>query len=215
MRTLNAYASICWVQIRWALTWCRCWTLGPLLATGLVAAAGWFVIPEGPVPVPAGGGVESLLWPLLPAVVVLAVPAVLANAGSELELLTARSPLLLRLRALGCCAVVLAGVAAAGVRFDPVVVWRNTAILAGVAFLAAATLTRGTAWQPLVLLPLACWLLGTDAHRQVRPWAILLAPGSGASASISAAALLAVGVLAYLWPPARPHLPRAGPWSWS
>ena len=205
MRTLRAYASICWVQIRWALTWCRCWSLGPLVATGLLAAAGWFVIPEGPVPVPAGGGVESLLWPLLPALVVLAVPAVLANAGSELELLTARSPLLLRLRALGCCALVLAGVAAAGVRFDPVVVWRNTAILAGVAFLAAATLPRGAAWQPVVLLPLASWLLGTDAHRQVRPWAIVLAPGSSASASIAAASLLGLGVTAYLGAPRGQH----------
>jgi hypothetical protein len=205
MRTLRTYASICWVQIRWDLTWCRCWSLGPLVATGLLAAAGWFVIPEGPVPVPAGGGVESLLWPLLPALVVLAVPAVLANAGSELELLTARSPLLLRLRALGCCALVLAGVAAAGVRFDPVVVWRNTAILAGVAFLAAATLPRGSAWQPVVLLSLACWLLGTDAHRQVRPWAILLAPGSSASASIAAASLLGLGVTGYLGAPRGQH----------
>ena len=132
-------------------------------------------------------------------------PAVLANAGSELELLTARSPLLLRLRALGCCALVLAGVAAAGVRFDPVVVWRNTAILAGVAFLAAATLPRGAAWQPVVLLPLASWLLGTDAHRQVRPWAIVLAPGSSASASIAAASLLGLGVTAYLGAPRRQH----------
>lgn len=205
MRTLSAYASIGRVQIRWALTWCRCWSLGPLLATGLVAAASWFVIPEGPVPVPAGGGVESLLWPLLPALAALAVPAVLANADSELELMTARSPLLLRLRALSCCALVLGGVAAAGVRFDPVVVWRNTAILAGVAFLAVATLRRGTAWQPLVLMPLACWLLGTDAHRQVRPWAILLAPGSSAGASVAAAALLALGVTAYLGAPRGLH----------
>ena len=205
MRALRVYASICWVEVSWVLTWCRCWSLGPLLAAGLVADAGWFVIPEGPVPVPAGGGVESLLWPLLPALVALAIPAVLATARFEHELLTARSPLLLRLRALGCCALVLACVAAAAVRFDPVVVWRNTAILAGVAFLAAATLPRGSAWQPVVLLPLGCWLLGTDAHRLVRPWAILLAPGSSTSAVIAAGALLALGVTAYLGAPRGQH----------
>ena len=202
MRALTAYASICGVRIRWALTWCRCWSLGPLLATGMVATAGWFVIPEGPVPVPAGGGVESLLWPLLPALVALAIPTLLGTADFELELLTARSPLLLRLRALGCCALVLACVAGAGIRFDPAVVWRNTAILGGVAFLAAATLPRGSAWQPLVLLPLACWLLGTDAHRQVRPWAILLAPGTSTTAAMAAPVLVGLGIGCYLGAPA-------------
>jgi hypothetical protein len=169
-----------------------------MLILAAAASIGWFVVPVGPVAVPAGGGVESLLWPLLPTVAVLAVPAVVATADGELERATGRPELAVRVRALAWCAAVLSLVGLLGERFDGVVVWRNTALLGGAALLASIVLPAAAAWQPLVLLPLVCWLLGTDRQRHIRGWAILLAPAERGSAEVAALVVLVTGVVAYL-----------------
>ena len=185
-----------------AVLWARCWALGSLLLLAVVTAAGWYVVPRGPVAVPAAGGVESLLWPLLPVLVTLGVPGVLASTYGDLERASSRRPVLLRLRALACCTVVVGAAAALNTRFDPRVVWRNTGLLLGLAILASCLLPRAVRWQPLVLVPMAMWLLGTDEHRRLRPWNVLLLPGDRAMPAVVAAVVLAAGVAAYLAPPA-------------
>ena len=181
--------------------WVRCWSIRPLLTLATATSIGWFVVPVGPVAVPAGGGVESLLWPLLPTAAVLAVPALVATADGELERVTGRCELAVRVRALAWTSAVLSLVAIMGGRFDADVVWRNTALLAGAALLASILLPAGSAWQPLVLIPLVCWLLGTDRHRHIRSWAVLLAPSERGSAEVTALVVLGTGVVAYLLVP--------------
>lgn len=178
--------------------WARCWSVRPLLLLAIATAAGWYVVPQGPVPVPAAGGVESLLWPLLPVVVTLGVPAVLGSAYGDLERCSSRRPVLLRLRALGFCVVAVSAAAAVQTRFDERVVWRNSALLLGLAILATCVLPRALRWQPLVLVPMAMWLLGTDDQRRIRPWNVLLLPGHNATPAYVAAFVLATGVAAYL-----------------
>ncbi len=181
----------------------RCWGLRPLLVLGAATVVGWYVVPEGPVPVPAGGGVESLLWPLLPLLVTLGVPGVLGSAYGDLERGSSRPPILLRLGALTCCTVVVSAVAVLDTRFDDRVVWRNTAFLLGLAILATSLLPRALRWQPLVLVPMAMWLLGTDDHRRIRAWDVLLLRGDATTAMLAAIATLALGVVGYLLLPDR------------
>lgn len=182
------------------LLWARCWGVAPLLVLGATTSAGWYVVPIGPVPVPAAGGVESLLWPLLPVLVTLGVPGVLGSAYDDMERASSRRLVLLRLGALTCCAVVLGAVAMLATRFDERVVWRNSALLLGLAIAATRLLPRSLRWQPLVLVPMAMWLLGTDEHRRIRPWDLLLLPGGSAMPAVVAAAVLAAGVTSYLLP---------------
>lgn len=183
--------------------WIRCWGLRPLLFLGITSCAAWFVVPRGPVAVPAGGGVESVLWPLLPTVAILAVPGVVTSAYGDLERTAGRSTLLLRLRALASCIVVVSVVALFAVRFDSQVVWRNTALLLGLALVSSVCLPQAVAWQPLVLLPMTMWLFGTDERRQIRRWDLLLLPGDRGSAAFVSALTLVVGVAGYLTAPGR------------
>jgi hypothetical protein len=183
--------------------WARCWGARPLLLLGAATAAGWYVVPRGPIPVPAGGGVESLLWPLLPVLVALGVPGVLGSAYGDLERASSRRPVLLRLAALAGCALVVAAAAALDTRFDDRVVWRNAALLLGLAAMTTRLLPRALRWQPLLLVPMAMWLLGTDEQRRIRPWAVLLLPGDTMPSTVVAAAVFAAGIATYLLLPAR------------
>lgn len=193
--------------LRPLLLWARCWGVRPLAALGVITAAGWFVVPAGPVPVPAGNGVASLVWPLLPVVVVLGVPGVLGAADGDLERTSSRRPILLRLAALMCCLLVPSIDAVLATRFDARVVWRNTAFLLALAILATKLLPRAMRWQPLVLIPMAMWLLGNDEHRHIRPWSLLLLPGDRLGPAVVAVAALLVAVVAELTVPS-----TAGGW---
>jgi hypothetical protein len=188
------------------LLWARCWGVRPLLALGAATAVGWYLVPAGPVPVPAGGGVESLLWPLLPLLAALGVPGVLGAAFGDLERTSCRPAALLRLGSLACCSVVLALDAVLATPFDERVVWRNTAFLFGLAILATRLVPRPMRWQPLVLVPLVMWLLGSDEHRRIRPWNLLLLPGDRLLPALVAGATLAAAALGHvlLPTPARP-----------
>jgi hypothetical protein len=180
----------------------RCWSVPALLGLCALAAACWVLVPGAPVPIPAGGGVRSLLWPLVPVVACLGVPAVLGATDGDLERTSSRPAALLRLGALGCCVAALGGVAALGVRFDATVIWRNTALLLAVAVVSTRLLPKAMRWQPLVLLPVLMWLLGTDEHRLIRPWALLLLPGDRPAAmAISVAAFALAGA----WHATLPH----------
>ena len=181
--------------------WARCWSVRPLLLLAGATAAGWYVVPQGPVPVPAASGVESLLWPLVPVLVVLGAPSVLGTAYGDMERASSRRPVLLRLRALACCALVVSAAVVVDSRFDERVVWRNTGFLLGLATLATWALPRALRWQPVVLVPMAMWLLGTDDHRRLRPWNVLLLPANATGPAVVAAGVLAAGVVAYLFAP--------------
>ncbi len=196
----------------------RAWRVRSLLAAAAVALVAWLVVPVGPIAIPAADGASSLLWPLVPVLVSAAVPAFLARADRDLERTAARSLPRLRALGLGLAALVAAGGAVGGLRFDPVVVGRNTLLLTGLAVGGAGLLPAATAWVPVTFTPVAMWLLGTDPMtRQVRGWAVLLLPGSTASAWTAAAVVAAIGAAAYVgrpwltsgwWPTARP--PRPG-----
>lgn len=141
---------------------------------------------------------ESLLWPLLPVLPVLGVPGVLGSVDGDLERLSARRPWVLRVGALLCCVVVLAVVCALGSRFDLTVVCRNAAFLLGVAVWATVVLRPSYRWQPLVLGPVLMWLVGTDEHRRIRPWDVLLLPGDRSAPLIVALITFVTGAVAYV-----------------
>ena len=178
------------------------WRVGPLLCAAGVALVVWFVVPVAPVAIPAADGASSLVWPLVPVLVTAAVPAFLAAADRDLERTAARSPARLRAIGLGLAALPVAVGALGGLRFDPAVVGRNTLLLTGLAVGAAGLLPPTAAWVPVTFTPIAMWLLGTDpVSRQVRGWAVLLAPPSSTPAWAAATATAMAGAALYLGRP--------------
>jgi hypothetical protein len=167
-----------------------------VLALTALACGCRFVVPPDPVAVPARAGVESLLWPLVPALAALALPAMLTVARQDLERSAVR-PWCLRTGAvlLGAAALGLTAVAGGA---DEAVLARNALAMLGVATLSASVLRVGSAWAPVAMAPLVCWLLGTDAHRHVHPWALLLLPGSSCVGLVVAGVLAVSGTAAYV-----------------
>jgi hypothetical protein len=179
-----------------ALAFARRWRLGPLcVAVGLSWLA-WLTVPRAAVAIPATDGASSVLWPLVPTLVALAMTPVLCTAYDDLERTAGRPGCVLRGCALAACAAAAGLAAVPGVRFDAMVVARNSVLLTGLAVASAALLPRTTAWVPVVVLPIVTWLLGTDpVTRRLAAWAVLLAPSATAAGWV-AAAMLAVAALA-------------------
>jgi hypothetical protein len=167
-----------------------------VLVLTATACCCWVVVPPDPVAVPARAGVESLLWPLVPALSALALPAMFTVARHDLER-SAVCPWRLRASAVVVAAAALGLTVAAGID-EQAVLARNAAALLGVAALSATALPAGAAWAPVAMAPLACWLLGTDAHRHVHAWAVLLLPGRSRVGSLAAEALVVAGTATYV-----------------
>lgn len=185
------------------LVFLRAWGFGPLLMAAAVAAAAWRLVPAGAIAIPAADGASSVLWPLVPMLVVVAVPAVLASADRDLERTAARSTVQLRGTALAVCLVLVAAAVVPGQRFDLVVAARNAAFLIGLAA-AGSALFPPVAWVPVTVTPMVMWLLGTDPlTRRLAGWAVLLEPRTCVPASAVAYGAAAVGSAAYL---ARPRI---------
>jgi hypothetical protein len=181
----------------------RAWSARPLLGAAALAALAWLTVPTAAVTIPAADGASSLLWPLVPVLVATAVPAFLAGADGDLERTAALPQAQVRVLALCVVLVVTAAAAVpATLRFDAHVVTRNAALLTGVATAAVALLPIGASWVPVAGTPLVMWLLGTDVGtRQLRPWAVLLAPRQSVAAWVAAIVVLVLGSSAYVAKP--------------
>lgn len=159
----------------------------------------WWTVPPGRVTVPARDGVQSLLWPLVPALLAVAVPTSLSSAYREGELTAARSALQLRMTAMVSVALLSLGISLVGLRFDILVIWRNSLFLMGLALLATAIQPPTTAWIPVCGAPIAMWLLGPGYDETISAWAVLLHPRTSAIAWTSSIGVFALGAAAYLW----------------
>jgi hypothetical protein len=174
------------------------WGFRPMLAAATATAAAWELVPAGAVAIPARDGASSVLWPLVPTLVTLAIPPVLAAADGDLERTAARSPVRLRAIALGTCLAVVAAAVLPGSRFDLIVAARNAAFLTGLAA-AGAALYPAVAWVPVTVTPMAMWLLGTDPlTRRLAGWAVLLEPRTSLPALAVGCGAALAGYAAYL-----------------
>jgi hypothetical protein len=180
------------------LAFARRWRLGPLAVAVALSWLAWLTVPRSAVAIPAADGASSVLWPLVPTVVALAVAPVLGTAYDDLERTAGRPGRVLRGYGLAACAVAAGLAALPGARFDVAVVARNSILLTALAVASTAVLSRTTAWLPVVALPIVTWLLGTDpASRQMASWAVLLAPATSGLGWVVAAALAATACITY------------------
>jgi len=157
-------------------------------------------VPPSSVPVPTEEGVASVVWPLLPALLVLTLPPLLEFPGRYPERSGARS--VEQLRALTVLATLSAGalVIICAPPSEAVVVLRNLLLLVGLVLALARLLPWGLAWVPVVFVPIVMWLYGTRQLHQVEPWAILLRPQDDGTALGIAIGTCAAGLVIYLWP---------------
>ena len=171
---------------------------GPVLL-GSAAVAGLTVAlsSDSRVPIPAREGIASVIWPLIPAIVAIVAPPVLATSYGLPESLAGRSAVALRRFHLG---IVAAGFAVmclmAPTAYWPVLI-RNSGLLLGAVLIATVLLGPKTAWIPAFMFPVFCWLLGTERRGQTQPWAVLLRPETSRASQIVAGAALALGVALY------------------
>jgi hypothetical protein len=169
-----------------------------MLVAAAVTAAAWQLVPAGAVAIPARDGASSVLWPLVPTLVTLAMPPVLATADRDLERTAARSPVRLRAVALGVCLAAVAAAVLPGCRFDLMVAARNAALLTGLAA-GGSALYPAVAWVPVTVTPMAMWLLGTDPlTRRLAGWAVLLEPRTSVPALVVGCGAALAGSAAYL-----------------
>ena len=173
---------------------------------------------SGPIEVPGRDDVAQMVWPLAPTLLALACLTGSRTAMGPSERITPRGAAAVRagyLLALGCFGASL--LVASGPIADARVVARNDAFLCGLALLAAEVLPASAAWVPVVVVPMAMWLLGSNGLGSApEPWAVLLEPaGSTAAARVASGTLLA-GAGCYLARPGftevqRTLLRRRGP----
>lgn len=172
-----------------------------LAVTGGILGAWWFV-PASPVAVP-GRDIDSLIWPLMPAVLALVVPTAALAGQRDLERTSGRS--IIRMR-IGFCVgvsalVVLVSVGA--LRFDALVVMRNGLLLLGLGLLGATTLGPGGGWFLPFSVPTGMWIFGTT-HLGPNTWATVLHERDSQIALVSALAVWLGGCILYClkgwWP---------------
>lgn len=186
-----------WTRLRCGLVVARGLGAAPLVAGVVLAVALARMLPQRPVVVLGRDGVVSVVWPLAPAVLAAMVPAATAFGSRWLERTTGRTRVGLRLRSIGLSGLA-SGVMIAGSPLDPAITARSVAVLLGVAYLAVAVLPSAVAWVPIVLYPMACWLLGTRANEDHAAWAVPLRPIEDPAAQRSAVALAVLAVGTYL-----------------
>lgn len=176
---------------------CKAWRLRRFMIIALVTAVAWLVVPSGPVTVPARDGVRSLLWPLVPMLLAGALPTTLAAGYRDTELTAARSRTQLRGGVFLIALALSLAPSLVAVRFDILVIWRNTGFLIGLALLSTAALPQSAAWLPVCVVPMWMWLLGTTPDDKVESWAVLLQPSHSVTALITTLVLFSLGAGAY------------------
>ena len=170
---------------------------------GLLAMAGLTIVGvrcfRSAVEVPGRTGVNSLIWPLAPTCLALAV-AVISSAGHRVpERLATRSGWSLRLRFIGLLAFIVATISLTAAPAEQAIVARNTAGLLGVALLSEAVLPVEAAWVPVALLATLTWFFGpVGGGRPSSAWAVLLHPSDDGLAQAAALVTGALGVALYL-----------------
>lgn len=175
----------------------RAWGGGAVVAATVAVLVAWRVVPGGAVEVPGREGVRWVVWPLVPFVGTLAVPAGVAAVERALE----RASPVGRLRpAIGfaCLLVLGAAVGVAGARmagFDELAVARNSMLLHGVALATLGVGATSLAWMPGFAAGVVMWMIGTSPGH-VAAWAVLFVPGDDAAAWVVAAVAFVGGVTA-------------------
>ncbi len=191
----------------------RAWNGGTFGFAALLGLAAFLLVPSHPVPVPGREGVRSLLWPLVPTLPAVAVPGCLSAGHRDLERVAARSLLRMRAACVSAIAVATFLVCLASWRFDPVVVWRNAALLLGIAF-AGTAVHPAVSWLLVSVIPMVMWLTGTQPGGVVEPWCVLLLPRGSALAAWLACLAFALGAAvaccARLGGTPRPWMPALG-----
>lgn len=189
-------------SMRWTfLLVFRAWHLPTLALAAVVAAVAWLVIPGTAVAVPARDGVSSVIWPLLPALTCSVIPFIVDALRSPAVAASSRRHAAIAGRLLLALLVLLAAANTASVRFDTVIVARNTAILFGFAAVTARYAPSMVAASATVGVPRVMWLFGPDIHGKVHSWAVLLAGRTSWLALVIACAGLVSGAAAILRPP--------------
>jgi hypothetical protein len=180
----------------------RAWG-GRQLAAGLALMAAMWVLPGSPVPVPGRGGIEAVVWPLAPTIVAAILAVVAAPATRDLELAAGRPIQLVKggfvVAGLAGCAIA-SMVAVVATPLGSTIIWRNDALLVGLALGSAALLRPTMSWAPPVLLSIVTWLLGPKLGGDVERWAVLLHPADSWPAAAASAIMLVAGCLLFCLP---------------
>ena len=170
---------------------------GAYLVGGAATLAAWRLLPRRSLAVLGRDGVYSVIWPLVPALLAVAVPAAVRFDARLLERVSGRPRWTLRARGLGLLAVVGA-VVVAGSPYDAATCARNLLILVGGALVAASLLPASVAWVPIALYPPCAWLLGTRTNEIHAAWAVPLRPAGDPLAWRVAVVVAMVGVVVHL-----------------
>ena len=175
---------------------------GAALAGGSVAVVVLSrVLPLAPVRVIGRPDVRTVVWPLVPALIALAVPIGAVTRFAAWTWVAARPGWQVRSAFIAAVAVV-STVTVAVVGLDRVVVARNLALFIGLALLGVAVLGRPP-WGLLVGLPTVVWFTGVDPPDAVRWWAVPLLPADHVGAALVAGATATVGIAAHIALPPR------------
>lgn len=173
----------------------------PLVAgTAALCWLGWTVLPPAELEVPLTGGIRSVVWPLYPVLLGMAVPVAADFADRDLETLSRRGQTRLRASYLAASLVLAAVAVSASPGLDTMIRARNVALSVGIGLVASVTLGRRLAWMPNLLFAMACWLLGVGVDKSVDGWAVWLRPAGDDVSHVVAILGLAVGVALFLAP---------------
>lgn len=166
---------------------------------------------SGSVLVPGRDDVAQSIWPLAPTFLAFACLEGAQCAQRDTDRLAARGAGVLRCSYVVVFSVfVLVATGPSGPFADRWVLVRNDALLCGLALLAVELLRPGTAWVPLVVLPMGTWLLGSNGPGVApEPWAVLLHGRGSSSAAAVSLLVLAAGLTGYVSQPARVEGQRA------
>ena len=174
----------------------KAWRLDALCIFAAGTALLLAFVPRDAMAVPGRDRVFAVIWPLLPTLLAVPIPAIAEHRTDDVHR-TAPRILALRLRVLATVAVLcLVGVSTGAVIGSHVLI-RNTAALVGLALLGAGVLPRSVSWALLVLTPMAMWLFGTRREQDAFAWAFLLRPAADRWADAVAAVLLGGGIGAF------------------
>lgn len=178
----------------------RVWGVRRLAVAAGAMAVVWRAFPD-PVNVPGRDvGVEWVLAPLVPVLMALLVPGAAEVAHTDLERAAARLAWRRRLGVSAAAMVLLTAAARVGTSTGEWVTYtRNGALLLGLGLLATVLVPRAVRWFPALAFATGSWLLGAVPPWELPPaWAVLLHPAGSPGAALTAAAVLAAGVLVYV-----------------
>lgn len=180
-----------------ALLAARAWGGAAILGTTAATVVLWWLVPGRPIEVPGRQGVQWVVWPLVPVVGTLSAPVGAAVLRRSLERTSATGHRVVGLVSLAMTLVGAAVGTLGSSGFDQTMVWRNTALLAGVAMWMVSVGAAELAWLPGVAGGVVMWMVGTGPG-WVAPWAVLFVAGGDRRAAGIALGAFVVGVSAQL-----------------